>query len=123
MFTSLAEQTGVSEKCAERMMDKAIEIAHKDGTIGRWSKWKLNRSRKLRAKLSDEINLQGVGMNVLSGEVAIMLHEAAIVIAEEEKTAVDKVLEGLTKILNWIIDHQDEILQVIKFIAMLVAMI
>ena len=120
-FEQLAVQTGLNRNTAERVLDEAIKIARETGEISAWQNWKLTRSRKLRARVAEEIDLNDSDFNVLSGKQMMLCADVAyeIAIADEDKTPVDRILDQLSRVLAWILEHKEQILAVIKFISML----
>ena len=120
-FENLAVQTGLSEKTAERVLDEAIRIARETGEISAWQNWKLSNSRRLRARVSEEIDLGDSEFISLSGQQLMLCADVAheIALEDDDKTPVDRILDQLSRILSWILENKEQILAVIKFIRMI----
>ena len=119
---ALARVTGLSRTSASRVLTEAVEIAYWDGEIKRRVRNKCKRNPLCRAALINKIRA-GYGNPsptfALSSYATKQVRGVAQRLADELGENMDDLLDALSKLLAWIIEHKEEILEVIKFISML----
>jgi methyl-accepting chemotaxis protein len=119
---ALARATGLSRTSASRVLTEAVEIAYQDGKIRRRVRNKCKRNPLCRAALINKIR-EGYGRQSaafeLSSYATQQMSGVAYRLAEELGEKMENILDALSNLLAWIIEHKEEILEVIKFISML----
>lgn len=107
---------GLSVEDTRATMLEAIEVLRDRGEMGRWTYRRLKRSQKLQDKILGKMDLLKRS-NLNDPTMSIAALEASLQIQEEssDNPELDRILSGMSKIIQWLLDNKDAIKEIISF--------
>lgn len=107
---------GLSVEDTRATMLEAIEVLRDRGEMGRWTYRRLKRSQKLQDKVLGKMDLLKRS-NLKDPSMSIAALEASLQIQEEssDNPELDRILSGMSKIIQWLLDNKDAIREIISF--------
>lgn len=107
---------GLSVEDTRATMLEAIEVLRDRGEMGRWTYRRLKRSQKLQDKVLGKMDLLKRS-NLKDPSMSIAALEASLQIQEEssDNPELDRILSGMSKIIQWLLDNKDAIKEIISF--------
>lgn len=107
---------GLSVEDTRATMLEAIEVLRDRGEMGRWTYRRLKRSQKLQDKVLGKMDLLKRS-NLNDPTMSIAALEASLQIQEEssDNPELDRILSGMSKIIQWLLDNKDAIKEIISF--------
>lgn len=129
-YATLAYQTGLNNETAEGVFTASLDIALEHGKISNLQHWKLSnkngfrgrKGRKARQLFAEELELKE-GPVTLDSRYFVSISRHATRISNETGFDVEKILDAISKVINWIIENEDQIKKLIETIMRLVALI
>lgn len=129
-YASLAYQLDLENDSAESVFIAALDIAKEHGQISALQHWKLSnenglrgrKGRKARQLFAEELELAS-GPVSLDTRYISSISRHATRISNETGLDIDKILDSISKVINWIIENEDQIKKLIETIMRLVALV